>query len=176
LKEKKDNYEEELKKAEGVLRKLDIEKKKARGDYQKQYILPDGTKITMAKERVKAPEILFDTSIIGMEFPGLHDLVYQSIQLCNIDVKQSLYQNIILAGGTTLMSGLESRLKDELADLAPNSVKLGIVAPENRTYSSWLGGSVYAMMPNYHENVLTKEMYEESGLYHQKTWEKFLFN
>jgi len=34
----------------------------------------------------EAAEILFQPSKIGLEYPGIHDLVNQSIQTCDIDL------------------------------------------------------------------------------------------
>lgn len=47
----------------------------------RRYTLPDGTRINIGPERFMAPEVLFDPGSIGLEAPGLSDLVHSSIQV-----------------------------------------------------------------------------------------------
>jgi actin-related protein len=46
--------------------------------------------------RFRAPEVLFDPSLSGMEAPGIHELVYNSINKCDIDIRRELYSNIVM--------------------------------------------------------------------------------
>lgn len=41
---------------------------------------------------------------------GFHELVYQSIQKCDIDIRKDLYSNIVMSGGTTMFPGIAERL------------------------------------------------------------------
>eukprot|EP00362_Geleiidae_sp_MMETSP1317_P001620 CAMPEP_0201280986 /NCGR_PEP_ID=MMETSP1317-20130820/494_1 /ASSEMBLY_ACC=CAM_ASM_000770 /TAXON_ID=187299 /ORGANISM="Undescribed Undescribed, Strain Undescribed" /LENGTH=280 /DNA_ID=CAMNT_0047589599 /DNA_START=54 /DNA_END=896 /DNA_ORIENTATION=- len=43
---------------------------------EKTYELPDGQPITIGSERFRCPEVLFQSSFIGKETPGIHDTVY----------------------------------------------------------------------------------------------------
>ncbi|KAG4216634.1 hypothetical protein PC116_g34885, partial [Phytophthora cactorum] len=36
-----------------------------------EYVLPDGNRLRVGQERFRAPEILFDPEIIGLEYPGI---------------------------------------------------------------------------------------------------------
>lgn len=74
------------------------------------YVLPDGQTVKLSSERTKAPEILFRPDLIGLEYPGVHDIVSNCIQKCDIDLRRSLYSEIVVAGSTTLMSGFCERL------------------------------------------------------------------
>merc|ERR550537_1118726 len=49
---------------------------------EKQYELPDGQVITIANERFRCPEVLFNPAIIGMESVGIHETTYNSIMKC----------------------------------------------------------------------------------------------
>jgi len=42
----------------------------------KEYVLPDGTNITLGRERFMAPEILMDPSLIESEDLGLAEMIY----------------------------------------------------------------------------------------------------
>lgn len=54
--------------------------------------------------------------------------------------------------------------------LVPASMKLGIVAPPERKYSVWIGGSILASLSTFQQIVVTREEYDETGptIVHQK--------
>lgn len=74
----------------------------------KDYELPDGRFIKIHAPRFMAPEALFDPSLIksGDKTPGMHQLCYNTIEECDLDVRPDLYGNIVLSGGNTLFEGL----------------------------------------------------------------------
>ena len=49
---------------------------------------------------------------------------------------------MVMSGGTTMFPGIADRLRKELVDLAPSSMKVKVVAPPERKYSVWIGGSI----------------------------------
>jgi len=142
---------------------FDAEKKKGGSDVEKNYELPDGKMITVGDERFRCPEVLFKPTMIGKEFGGIHKIVWQSIEKCDIDIRKDLWQNVVLSGGTTMFQGIDDRLHKELSDLAPSSVKVKIVAPPERKYSVWIGGSILSSLSTFQDMWITKEEYDESG-------------
>jgi len=129
----------------------------------KPYELPDGKVITVGSQIIRCPETLFKPTFIGKEFPGLHNLTYQTVTKCDIDVRRDLYQNIILSGGTTMFPGLTERLTKEVQHLVPGSVKVKVTAPQERKYSVWIGGSVLSSLATFQTMWVTKQEYEETG-------------
>jgi len=79
---------------------------------------------------------------------------YASIIGCDVDIRRDLYQNIILSGGTTMYPGIAERLQTELTRLAPSSIRVKVVAPPERKYSVWIGGSILGMLPLSHAQWL----------------------
>lgn len=77
---------------------------------QTNYLLPDGNVMKISTEKYKAPEILFQPDKIGLEYPGIHEMVINSIKKCDLDLRKTLYNSIIIAGGTTLFTGFGDRL------------------------------------------------------------------
>jgi len=131
---------------------------------QRKYELPDGQEITIGNERFRCPEVLFKPSFIGMESPGLHEVVYNNISDCDVDIRKDLYNNIVLSGGTTMFPGIAERLHREVSILAPKTTRVKIVAPPERKYSVWIGGSVLASLTTFQSMWITKEEYDESGV------------
>ena len=76
----------------------------------KAYELPDGQVITVSSQRFRCPEALFKPMMIGKEMPGFHEISYQSILKCDIDIRKDLYSNIVMSGGTTMYPGIPERL------------------------------------------------------------------
>jgi actin len=65
--------------------------------------------ITIGSERFRCPEALFQPHFVGMESPGIHEVTYQSIMKCDVDIRKDLYGNIVMSGGTTMFPGIADR-------------------------------------------------------------------
>lgn len=130
---------------------------------EKSYELPDGQVITIGAERFRCAEVLFQPSLVGLEAPGIHETTFNSIMKCDVDIRKDLYGNIVLSGGSTMFPGIADRMSKEVAALAPNSVKVKVVAPPERKYSVWIGGSILASLSTFQQMWITKAEYEESG-------------
>ena len=81
----------------------------------------------------------------------MHQLAYDSIQKCDIDVRRELYENMVMSGGTTMYEGIPDRLEKEMIALAPPKVKVKINAPAERKYSVWIGGSILASLSTFQQ-------------------------
>jgi actin-related protein len=132
-------------------------------DLEQTYELPDGNVITVANERFRCPEVLFQPNMIGMEQEGIHKLTFQSIMKCDVDIRKDLYANIVMSGGTTMFDKIDQRVQKEMVNLAPQSMTIKIVAPPERKYSVWIGGSILASLSTFEEMWVTKQEYDESG-------------
>lgn len=82
---------------------------------------------------------------------------------CDVDVRKDLYNNIVLSGGTTMFPGIAERLSKEVSALAPSSMKIKVVAPPERRYSVWIGGSILSSLSTFQTMWITKAEYDESG-------------
>jgi len=132
-------------------------------EIEKSYELPDGQVITIGNERFRSPEVLFQPSFIGVEQAGIHSLTYESIMKCDVDIRKELYGNIVLSGGTTMFPGIAERLHKEMTALAPAAIKVKVVAPPERKYSVWIGGSILSSLSTFQQMWISKEEYDESG-------------
>lgn len=89
--------------------------------------------------------------MIGMEAAGIHETTYNSIMKCDVDIRKDLYGNIVLSGGTTMFPGIADRMSKEITALAPSSMKIKVVAPPERKYSVWIGGSILASLSTFQQ-------------------------
>ena len=59
--------------------------------------------------------------------------------------------------------GINDRMQKEITQLAPSSMKIKIVAPPERKYSVWIGGSILASLSTFQQMWISKQEYDESG-------------
>merc|ERR1712055_212755 len=145
----------------------------ASSSVDKSYELPDGQVITIGNERFRAPEALFQPSFLGMESSGIHETGYVSIMKCDIDIRKDLFANIVMSGGTTMYAGIADRMQKEITALAPSTLKIKIIAPPERKYSVWIGGSILASLSTFQSMWITKADYDEAGpsIVHRKCFQ-----
>ncbi len=51
----------------------------------------------------------------------------------------------------------------QITALAPTSMKIKVVAPPERKYSVWIGGSILASLSTFQQMWIAKSEYDESG-------------
>lgn len=130
---------------------------------EKEYELPDGQVINIASERFECPEALFKPDMVGMEASGMHKTAYESIMKTDIDIRRDLYHNIVMSGGSTMFPGISARVQKEMEYLAPSTMKIKVVAPPERQYSVWIGGSILASLSTFQQMWVSKAEYDEMG-------------
>nr|AFK44654.1 unknown [Lotus japonicus] len=89
---------------------------------------------------------------------------------CDSEIRKDFYGNIVLSGGSTMFPGIADRLTKEIISIAPSSIRIKVVAPPERKYSVWIGGSILASLSTFQQMWVTKAEYDESGpsIVHQK--------
>lgn len=127
------------------------------------YRLPDGQTISVGAERFRAPEVLFHPHLIGSELPGMHEVLMGSVMASDMDLRTSLLESVVLAGGTTIMPGVGDRLLGETRRLAPSGVRIRLHAPPERKYTSWIGGSILASLSAFRDMLISAADYREEG-------------
>jgi len=127
-------------------------------------------------ERFAASEALFQPHLLGREGAGMAELVFNTVQEADIDIRPDLYKHIVLSGGSTMYPGLPSRLEREIKQLYLERVlkgdterlskfKIRIEDPPRRKDMVFIGGAVLAdVMKDKEEFWMTKAEYEEKGL------------
>ncbi|XP_078400338.1 actin-1-like isoform X2 [Cetorhinus maximus] len=134
------------------------------------YYLPDAVKrlklagndITENMRRLLL-ESGFTTSTVGLEEPGIHKLIYDSILRCDISLRKDLFSNILLSGGSTLFLGLEERLLKEIKFQVPSGLPIKVIAPPNRNNSVWMGASILTSLTAFKDMWVTSNDYRDYG-------------
>ncbi|XP_057796390.1 actin-1-like [Salvia miltiorrhiza] len=141
----------------------ELETTKTTSNVEQNYKLPDGQTISVGAERFLCPEVLFQPSFIGMQAVGIHETTYDCIKKCDVDMRKDLYSNIVLSGGTSMFVGFADRMSKEITALAPSSMKIKVVAPPDRIYSAWIGGSILASLSTFQQMLISKGEFDEMG-------------
>jgi len=141
----------------------EMNKSRTSSDIEKTYEMPDGSTVTLGNERFRAPEALFQPSLLGLDIDGIDETTYKSIMKCDLDIRRDLYGNIVMSGGTTMYPGIAERLNKELVAKAPSSMKVRVVAPPERKFSVWIGGSILSSLSSFQQMWVTKAEYDEAG-------------
>eukprot|EP00039_Didymoeca_costata_P029501 m.24925 g.24925 ORF g.24925 m.24925 type:complete len:343 (+) comp7657_c0_seq1:154-1182(+) len=130
--------------------------------------LPDGREVSLQSDHLRACESLMQPALAGCRGMGLADALWDAIEICDNDngPLQSLSQFVLGVGGSSLISGLEMRLKREIDSRAGRSRDIYITclqAPE-RHHAAYIGGSLLAGLPQFIDNnFVHKAEYTEEG-------------
>lgn len=134
----------------------------SRNAYQ-SYKLPDGRPLQIGPERFRAPELLFNPSLIGLEYRGVHACLVDSIFKADLDLRKTLFKQVVLAGGSTKFPGFGDRLLNEVRKMAPKDIKIRISASPERQFAAWIGGSILASLATFKTMWIRRDQYEEDG-------------
>ena len=71
-----------------------------------------------------------------------------------------------------MFKGFGDRLLSEVKKLAPKDIKIRTSAPQERLYSTWIGGSILASLDTFKKMWVSKREYDEEGqrAIHRKTF------
>jgi actin-related protein len=155
---------------------LDYEAESQAAAAEKAYTLPGGEVLTLRGECFRCCEALFQPSLVreGSAGPwtshtqqlgplGVHQMLYQSVMKCDADQQAAMFENIVLAGGSTMFAGMAERLTRELTALVPER-RIRVLAGETpRNHSVWVGGSVLASLSTFQKMWCSRLEYEEAG-------------
>ena len=128
-----------------------------------EYILPDGGKLVLNDEKILAPEILFNNKLIFGEYLTFHEMVINSINKVDINIKNKLYKTIILSGGNTKFKGIEDKMKTNLSYLIPRGVDIKITTQINPELNCWNGGNIIASLNTFNKMLVNKKEWDECG-------------
>ena len=138
-----------------------------------QYYLPDGNNITIDDEITLAPEILFIPEYIGKEYLSFTQMIINSINKIDIELRKKAYESIWLSGGNTAFKDLNHKLNDELRNIFGKNFAINILENEkiNPQYRCWVGGNIISTLEIFKKMWVTRGDWNENGseIIHIKT-------
>ncbi|MFX1564621.1 MAG: hypothetical protein ACFFCH_01380 [Promethearchaeota archaeon] len=94
----------------------------------------------------RAPEVLFDPSLIGIGDMGLIDAVVNCIDQTDMTIRRELSNDIVLTGGGSLFFGLRERFEYELKRRLPH-LPINVYALEDALTNAWSGAAALHRPP-----------------------------
>lgn len=91
---------------------------------------------------------------------------------CNPEIRNDMYRNIVLAGGSTQVKGFSERLHKELTNLTNAGRQIVVSHPTDQSdpssdvpvvNSAWVGGSIVASLESFAQSWITTSDYNEHG-------------
>ncbi|CCX34003.1 actin family [Pyronema domesticum] len=136
---------------------------------------PDGYNLVFGAERFRITEGIFAPRqmLIHGEIPhpdpettqGFGGMVFSAVRDVDIEIKPHILNNTVVTGSGSLLYGLNDRINNEMANVFPGP-RVRLTASGNsteRSYASWLGGSILASLGSFHQLWVSKKEYEEHG-------------
>lgn len=115
------------------------------------------TKFSIDNSRFLCTEGLFRPKKWGLDTKGLHQLVHEAVQMSPIDSRRTLYRNIYLAGGASLLPGLAEKLEQELAAIVPNTIHTQVHISPWRYNAAYLGAQIVASAATFSDSCVSLE-------------------
>jgi len=137
---------------------------------QVEHEFPNGFHDDFGVDRFKIAEALFDPASIkgaasGATLGAAH-VVTTSVGMCDVDLRPSLYGNVVVTGGNSLLQGFNERLNRDLGIKTPSTMRFKLIAAngaQERRYGAWIGGSILASLGSFQQMWVSKQEYEEGG-------------
>ncbi|KAG0364967.1 actin-domain-containing protein [Gamsiella multidivaricata] len=173
-------------KESGVCQVLGRDEKESKNRAQAEY---NGKKFTVGSARYKAYDPLFNPDLIGKRVLNIIEAIHAAQLGCKAEKRQSLWEAIILTGGSCQIKGLQARVQAEIEESLTVSenfgefqvrevkfLKIPDYFPELKdsiVHAGFLGSEIVAKLifPDP-RNYINKVDYNESGpsVVHTKTF------
>lgn len=135
--------------------------------------MPTGANQLWGVERYKVAEGMWDEKaafpVAGEAAPTkaqtIPEMVRAAIAAIDVDVRAHMLLNVVVTGGTSLLSGFTDRLNAELSVMYPGlriKIQAAGLTPERR-FGSWIGGSILGSLGTFHQMWISKKEYDEFG-------------
>ena len=115
-----------------------------------KYQLPDGHTIMTSENDFSLLEILLKPSLIGKDIQNCGLQIADTIKSCDLNTRHDLQNNIILSGGTTLVSNFDSQLNQYLSRYLNKNIK--VISYPDRQLLQWNGASIVSEL-SFFDNI-----------------------
>lgn len=129
-----------------------------------EYLLPDGKSIKISDLQKNSGEILFNPSLGNIQSQSIPQLLLDSIEKVDPDLKNHLTKMIYLSGGNTQLSGFDMRFLNEV-NKSSNPMKKSklFVSSVDRSLIPWQGGSIITALSSIQKMWITLKDLDDHG-------------
>ncbi|XP_074654369.1 actin-related protein 5-like [Tubulanus polymorphus] len=159
-----DMEQDKLEELEKLLEENDPEfQKEMKANSSGQYDIAEYYRLHLAVEQIRAPELLFQPSLLGFEQAGLTDTISHVLKKYGSDDVQKLVDFVYVTGSCASFPDLKDRLEVELLASRPYQSSFSIYTADNPVLDAWLGARKLACSPIFKDCVITRADYQEKG-------------
>ncbi|XP_017590617.1 PREDICTED: actin-related protein 5, partial [Corvus brachyrhynchos] len=131
---------------------------------QPVFNLAEYHQLFLGTERIRAPEIVFQPSLIGEDQAGIAETMQYVLERYSKEQQALLVQNVFLTGGNTMYPGLKARIQKELLEMRPFQSSFQVHLASSPVLDAWYGARDWAVeYTNREEGWITRKDYEEKG-------------
>eukprot|EP00455_Lapot_gusevi_P017258 TRINITY_DN19155_c0_g1_i2.p1 TRINITY_DN19155_c0_g1~~TRINITY_DN19155_c0_g1_i2.p1 ORF type:complete len:355 (+),score=97.57 TRINITY_DN19155_c0_g1_i2:147-1067(+) len=123
----------------------------------------DDYKIFVSTERIRAPELIYQPSLMGVEQAGITELLKRVLDHLGLEAAQNVVQNIFVTGGNTLYPNFQQRLASEVTSIRPFQSQFSIFSASDPRLDAWRGASLWGRQPNFGQFCISRSDYLEKG-------------
>lgn len=131
---------------------------------QPVFNLAEYHQLFLGTERIRAPEIVFQPSLIGEDQAGIAETMQYVLERYPKEQQAILVQNVFLTGGNTMYPGLKARVQKELLEMRPFQSSFQVHLASSPVLDAWYGARDWAVeYMTREEGWITRKDYEEKG-------------
>lgn len=120
--------------------------------------------LSVGTERIRAPEIIFQPSLIGEEQAGIAETLHFVLDRYPKAIQDTLVQNVFLTGGNVMYPGMKARVEKELLEMRPFQSSFQVQLASNPVLDAWYGARDWALDHLEDSGAwVTRKDYEEKG-------------
>ncbi|ELP86888.1 actin, putative [Entamoeba invadens IP1] len=135
-------------------------------DTIKEYTLPDGRTVSINCCDVIEPLLVPMSIDKRNEMQGVAKMIVDCINKCPLDCKSDLFKQINLVGGAAKISGLSTRIKNDVEKIlrdSNNRAEVAVNVYDNSDVLAWYGAACLGALGSTVELYATKDFYDEEG-------------
>lgn len=157
--------DEKLEELETLLKLHDPEFQKELdvGGLSGELSLEESYRLTLGIERIRAPELLFQPSMLGLDQAGLAETIEFMLRRLETERQDSIVQNVYLTGGCANLKAFKSRIEWELLQMRPFQSSFNVMCAGSPSLDAWRGARKFASSPHLTKGSTTRAQYEEMG-------------
>lgn len=114
-------------------------------------------------ERIRAPEVLFQPSMIGSHQAGLAETIQYVLKGYDEGIANSMVSKVFLTGSCTLLPGFSHRIVKDLREIRPFKSSFSVQIASDPVLDAWVGARDFALGSSFSDCCISQQEYLEKG-------------